>query len=163
MKAEKWAKESGLLFPPIEGNPLLDKPEIQECYVFQDASNSKCPVILHFPIVNKTFREFSKPGKGICTLKHMNLKSFYFPFILFVHNISCILGVRRMTQEDKDFGNFPIFDDPSQPFSSFKFEYTKENFDRLHQLMKYNTLANMQTIKDAISAGVQFKRNNTKQ
>ncbi|XP_046840432.1 cytosolic phospholipase A2-like isoform X1 [Xenia sp. Carnegie-2017] len=133
LKAEKWAKESGLLFPPIEGNTLLDKPEIQECYVFQDASNSKCPVILHFPIVNKTFREFSKPG------------------------------VRRVTKEEKDFGNFPIFDDPSQPYSSFKFEYTKEHFDRLHHLMKYNTLANMQTIKDAISARVQFKRNNIKE
>ncbi|XP_046839546.1 cytosolic phospholipase A2-like isoform X2 [Xenia sp. Carnegie-2017] len=131
-KAEKWAKENRLPFPPIEGNPLLDNPEIQECYVFEDVSNLNCPVILHFPIINKTFREFSQPG------------------------------VLRMTQEDKEFSNFQIFDDPDQPYSSFKFEYTKKHFDRLHQLMKYNTLANMETIKEKISARVQLNRNNTK-
>jgi phospholipase A2 len=34
-----------------------------------------------------------------------------------------ISGVPRVTEEDKEFGNFAIFDDPEDPYSSYKFEY----------------------------------------
>ena len=62
LKAERWAKGNGLPFPQIAGNTALENTDIQECYVFEDVTNSKCPIVLHFPLTNKTFREFSKPG-----------------------------------------------------------------------------------------------------
>ena len=130
LKAERWAKENGLPFPQIAGNTVLENTDIQECYVFEDVKNSKCPIVLHFPLTNKTFREFSKPG------------------------------VPRVTQEEKDFGNFDIFDDPKKPYSSFNFEYDQKSFDRLHELMRYNTLANMDTIKAKIASLVKFRQNN---
>ena len=63
LKAERWARDNGLPFPQIEGNPVLEDPEFKECYVFEDPTNPECPTILHFPLVNKTFKEFSEPGK----------------------------------------------------------------------------------------------------
>jgi phospholipase A2 len=71
-----------------------------------------------------------------------------------------ISGVPRETEEDKEFGNFAIFDDPEKPYSSFNFEYEEKQFDRLHKLMKYNTLANMNVIKEKIAFQTDFRRNN---
>jgi phospholipase A2 len=65
-----------------------------------------------------------------------------------------------VTEEDKEFGNFAIFDDPEDPYSSYKFEYEEKHFDRLHELMKYNTLANMDVIKEKIAFQTDFRRNN---
>ena len=72
LKAERWAKEHGLPFPQIDGNPVLENPDIQECYVFEDQSDPECPTILHFPLTNKTFRDFSAPGK-----KHYSVTYIY--------------------------------------------------------------------------------------
>ncbi len=62
LKAEQWAKDHGHPFPQIKGNPITEDPNIRECYVFENEDDAACPMILHFPIVNKTFREFVKPG-----------------------------------------------------------------------------------------------------
>lgn len=56
--------------------------------------------------------------------------------------LSCA-GVPRETQEEKDFADFDIFDDPDTPFSTFNFQYPNEAFKRLHDLMEFNTLNNM--------------------
>ena len=72
LKAERWAKKHGLPFPQIDGNPVLENPDIQECYVFEDQSDPECPTILHFPLTNKTFRDFSAPGK-----KHYSVTYIY--------------------------------------------------------------------------------------
>lgn len=52
-------------------------------------------------------------------------------------------GVPRETQEEKDFADFDIFDDPNTPFSTFNFQYSNEAFKRLHDLMEFNTLNNI--------------------
>jgi phospholipase A2 len=62
LQAEQWAKDHGHPFPQIKGNPITEDPNIRECYVFENKDDTACPMILHFPIVNKTFREFVKPG-----------------------------------------------------------------------------------------------------
>lgn len=46
--------------------------------------------------------------------------------------------------------DFDIFDDPESPFSTFNFQYSNEAFTRLHDLMEFNTLNNLEVIKDAI-------------
>ena len=71
-----------------------------------------------------------------------------------------VLGVPRETEEEKEFGNFAIFDDPKKPYSSFNFEYDHDHFDRLCKLMRYNTLAHLNTIKEKIASRVNFRRNN---
>ena len=65
-----------------------------------------------------------------------------------------------MTEEDKEFANFDIFDHPDNPYSTFSFKYKKITFDRLHELMKFNTLLNMDLIKEKIAHQVANRRNN---
>ena len=63
--AEEWAKRNGLLFPPIDADEQFDREGWKECYVFKDPSNPKCPIVLHFVLVNKTYRGFVQPGKKV--------------------------------------------------------------------------------------------------
>lgn len=62
-------------------------------------------------------------------------------------SFSCVFvlyaGVPRETPEEKDFADFDIFDDPNTPFSTFNFQYPNVAFKRLHDLMEFNTLNNI--------------------
>ena len=68
LKAEKWARENKYPFPNIKDNPVVKDSEvkdseIRECYVFEDENDPNCPTILHFPVVNNSFREYLSPGE----------------------------------------------------------------------------------------------------
>lgn len=52
-------------------------------------------------------------------------------------------GVLRETKEEKEIADFDIFDDPESPFSTFNFQYPNQAFKRLHDLMYFNTLNNI--------------------
>ncbi|XP_046861058.1 cytosolic phospholipase A2-like isoform X1 [Xenia sp. Carnegie-2017] len=137
LKAEKWARENKYPFPNIKDNPLVKDSEakdseIRECYVFKDENDPNCPTILHFPIVNNSFREYLSPG------------------------------VKREKDDDIKFANFDIFDDPDEPYSSFKFEYKLKTFERLHELIKYNTLVSIDLIKGKIIDIVKYRRKHRK-
>ncbi|KAH9524899.1 Cytosolic phospholipase A2 [Bulinus truncatus] len=67
-------------------------------------------------------------------------------------------GVPRTTQEERDFANFSIFDDPAKPYSTFKFTYSHLEFDRLAQLMEYNTLRNRDVIFENIAICMKRRR-----
>ena len=69
-----------------------------------------------------------------------------------------LIGVPRDTEEDKEFANFSIFDDPNTPYSTFNFKYPHLAFDRLSQLTEFNTLLSVPTIKEVISDVIQKKR-----
>jgi phospholipase A2 len=56
-------------------------------------------------------------------------------------------GVQRESSEEFNFAEFDIFDDPKAPFSTFNFTYEHENFDKLSQLMEFNTLLHIDEIK----------------
>ncbi|KAL8178157.1 UNVERIFIED_CONTAM: Cytosolic phospholipase A2 [Gekko kuhli] len=104
-----------LPFPKIDPH-VFDREGLKECYVFKPkdpASDINCPTIIHFVLANINFRKFKAPG------------------------------VPRETQEEKDFADFDIFDDPNTPFSTFNFQYSNEAFKRLHDLMEFNTLNNL--------------------
>lgn len=66
-------------------------------------------------------------------------------------------GVPRETQEEKDFADFDIFDDPNTPFSTFNFQYPNEAFKRLHDLMEFNTLNNID-VRMPVWKGLQGSR-----
>ncbi|XP_075700435.1 cytosolic phospholipase A2 zeta [Rhinoderma darwinii] len=71
----KYCKERGIPFPNIAVKEA-DEKQPKECYVFMDADNPKVPIVLHFPLVNDTFRAYKAPG------------------------------VFRETDEEQDFGDF---------------------------------------------------------
>ncbi|XP_062974519.1 cytosolic phospholipase A2 delta-like [Elgaria multicarinata webbii] len=64
-QTEKYCLEQGIPFPKI----LLseeDKENPRECYLFADDETKKAPIILHFPLVNDTFKKFEEPGVERC-------------------------------------------------------------------------------------------------
>ncbi|NXY43622.1 PA24A phospholipase, partial [Ceuthmochares aereus] len=130
--AEKWAKMNKLPFPKIDPH-VFDREGLKECYVFKpkDTSSEKdCPTIIHFVLANIDFRKYKAPD------------------------------VPRETQEEKDFADFDIFDDPNTPFSTFNFQYPNEAFKRLHDLMEFNTLNNIDVIKQAMMESIEYRKEN---
>lgn len=45
---------------------------------------------------------------------------------------------------EKDIADFDIFDDTESPYSTFNFQYSNEAYTRLHDLMEFNTLNNLE-------------------
>ncbi|XP_042855448.1 cytosolic phospholipase A2-like isoform X3 [Penaeus japonicus] len=130
--AERWAIQNKVPFPPIEKQVAqYENEEVKECYVFKHPVDHYCPVILHFPLVNNNFKKFKAPG------------------------------VPRETEEEKEFADFPIFDDPNNSFSSMNFVYEPEQFDRLTKLVEFNTLFSMDTIKKELEEIVERKKSLT--
>nr|XP_031528770.1 cytosolic phospholipase A2 zeta isoform X3 [Vicugna pacos] len=74
---EKYCLDRGISFPRIEVLPE-DLKEPRECYLFAEAEDPRSPIVLHFPLVNQTFRTHLAPG------------------------------VERQTAEEKACGNFVI-------------------------------------------------------
>ncbi|XP_048188016.1 cytosolic phospholipase A2 zeta [Perognathus longimembris pacificus] len=74
---ERYCRDRGIPFPRIELGPE-DLEEPHECYLFADADDPRSPIVLHFPLVNSTFRTYLAPG------------------------------VERQTAEEKAFGDFDI-------------------------------------------------------
>ena len=60
--AEAWARKNNRKFPPINAEEQYRKYGLKEYYVFADPTDPTCPVVLHFALVNKTFKEQSRPG-----------------------------------------------------------------------------------------------------
>ncbi|GFR57447.1 phospholipase A2 [Elysia marginata] len=125
--AEKWAKLNRLPFPPIDTS-VFEREGMKELYIFRHPTDPHCPIVFHFPLVNKTFRDFKAPG------------------------------VPRQTEEECRFANFDIFDDPNAPYSTFNFTYTHESFQRLSQLTEYNTLKHVEDIRQVMKEVVTKKR-----
>uniref|UniRef100_A0A7M4FNC6 Phospholipase A2 n=1 Tax=Crocodylus porosus TaxID=8502 RepID=A0A7M4FNC6_CROPO len=57
----QYCSEQGIPFPKIVLSEE-EKKHPKECYVFMDEENLKTPIVLHFPLVNNTFRKFKVPG-----------------------------------------------------------------------------------------------------
>ncbi|XP_052037425.1 cytosolic phospholipase A2 zeta [Apodemus sylvaticus] len=74
---EKYCRDRGIPFPRIEVGPK-DSEDPHECYLFAEAEDPCSPIVLHFPLVNRTFRTHRAPG------------------------------VERQTAEEKAFGDFVI-------------------------------------------------------
>ncbi|XP_067086818.1 cytosolic phospholipase A2 [Osmerus mordax] len=128
--AEKWARMNKLSFPKIDPK-VFDREGLKECYVFKPNKGDKnCPTVIHFVLVNINFRTFKAPG------------------------------VPRETDKDKDFADFDIFDDPETPYSTFNFQYSNQAYTQLHDLMEFNTLNNIEVIKDAIKDSIVYRKEN---
>uniref|UniRef100_A0A8C3VPA1 Phospholipase A2 n=1 Tax=Catagonus wagneri TaxID=51154 RepID=A0A8C3VPA1_9CETA len=60
-KTERYCLDRGIPFPRIDVLPE-DLKEPQECYLFAKAGDPRSPIVLHFPLVNRTFRTHLAPG-----------------------------------------------------------------------------------------------------
>uniref|UniRef100_A0A8B9QRV0 Phospholipase A2 n=1 Tax=Anas platyrhynchos TaxID=8839 RepID=A0A8B9QRV0_ANAPL len=59
--AQKYCEEREIPFPKIKLSDE-DEKKPKECYMFVDNNNPKAPIVLHFPLVNDTFRKYKAPG-----------------------------------------------------------------------------------------------------
>uniref|UniRef100_A0A8B9DWE5 Phospholipase A2 n=1 Tax=Anser cygnoides TaxID=8845 RepID=A0A8B9DWE5_ANSCY len=57
----KYCKIQKIPFPKVELSEEEEKNP-KECYVFSDPEDPKAPIVIHFPLVNDTFKEFKEPG-----------------------------------------------------------------------------------------------------
>ncbi|XP_053549837.1 cytosolic phospholipase A2 [Bombina bombina] len=126
--AEKWARMNSLPFPKIDPQ-VFDREGMKECYVFKPKNPSV---------------EINCPTIIHFVLANIKFRNFKAP------------GVHR--EPDDLFADFDIFDDPETPFSTFNFQYPHEAFDRLHDLMEFNTLNNIDLIKQAIEDSIAYRR-----
>ncbi|XP_075047854.1 cytosolic phospholipase A2 delta-like isoform X2 [Mixophyes fleayi] len=60
-RTHSYCADHKLAFPKIEVCEE-DRQNPKECHVFSDSENCDVPIILHFPLVNDTFTQFSRPG-----------------------------------------------------------------------------------------------------
>ena len=67
-------------------------------------------------------------------------------------------GIPRKTPEEKEFGDFSIFEDPEAHYSTFNFHYLPKPFDRLEKLNEFNTLLGENTIKNVMVECVRRRR-----
>ncbi|XP_056133428.1 cytosolic phospholipase A2 [Lampris incognitus] len=126
--AEKWARMNKLPFPKIDPR-VFDREGLKECYVFKPKKGERnCPTVIHFVLVNINFRKFKAPG------------------------------VPRETEKEKESADFDIFDDPETPYSTFNFQYSNQAYTQLHDLMEFNTLNNLEVIKDAIKESIVYRK-----
>ncbi|XP_018414769.1 PREDICTED: cytosolic phospholipase A2 zeta [Nanorana parkeri] len=58
---KKYCRERGIEFPSITVSEK-DEQQPKECYVFMDEDNPHSPIVIHFPLVNDTFRTYKEPG-----------------------------------------------------------------------------------------------------
>ena len=62
MLAAEWAKLNNIPFPDIDPT-VVDREGFKECYVFENPDDPNCPIVMHFILFNKEFRNFKSPGK----------------------------------------------------------------------------------------------------
>uniref|UniRef100_A0A8C0GHV7 Phospholipase A2 n=1 Tax=Chelonoidis abingdonii TaxID=106734 RepID=A0A8C0GHV7_CHEAB len=74
---QKYCEEQEIPFPQIILSEE-DEKKPKECYMFVDDENPKAPIVLHFPLVNDTFRKYKA------------------------------LGIERESEDEKSFGDFVI-------------------------------------------------------
>ncbi|KAF6352075.1 phospholipase A2 group IVD [Rhinolophus ferrumequinum] len=60
-QSELYCRSRGMPFPHVEPS-LQDQRQPRECYLFSDPTCPDAPVLLHFPLVNASFKDYSAPG-----------------------------------------------------------------------------------------------------
>ena len=61
MLAMQWARLNNVPFPDIDPT-VVDREGLKECYIFENPTDPRCPIVMHFVLVNITFRDEKFPG-----------------------------------------------------------------------------------------------------
>ncbi|XP_073668580.1 cytosolic phospholipase A2 beta-like [Paramisgurnus dabryanus] len=114
-------------FPKIDFKKVESEP-IQEVYVFEDQENPEAPIVIHFPFVNITFKQFKAPG------------------------------VKRVGETELKEGDVNVnLTGDSSPYITYKITYTPEDYDKLINLTSYNILNNKDVILKTLNQAVKRK------
>ncbi|XP_075933392.1 cytosolic phospholipase A2 zeta-like [Anarhichas minor] len=60
-KTAAYCKDHDIPFPNADFASLEKEPQ-KEFYIFEDKENPKAPIVVHFPLVNVTYKHFKRPG-----------------------------------------------------------------------------------------------------
>ncbi|XP_051833099.1 cytosolic phospholipase A2 zeta isoform X2 [Antechinus flavipes] len=93
---EKYCQDRNIPFPQIELKHK-DMLEPQEYYVFDNVEDPRVPIVLHFPLVNRTFQKYQAPGVERKTQKEKNFANFT------IKDQEYIYGIMNFTYLPKEF------------------------------------------------------------
>lgn len=69
-EASKYFAKQGIPFPTKVPDDQ-ETPHVKECYIVGDKESPETPIVIFFPLVNDTFRDYKAPGKFTVT-HHIN-------------------------------------------------------------------------------------------
>ncbi|XP_025027887.1 cytosolic phospholipase A2 epsilon [Python bivittatus] len=58
-KASRYFAKQEIPFPKID---MSGEKYLKECYVFEDSTDPKAPIVVFFPLINDTFQKYKAPG-----------------------------------------------------------------------------------------------------
>ncbi|KAM9093632.1 LOW QUALITY PROTEIN: cytosolic phospholipase A2 delta [Megaptera novaeangliae] len=167
-QTELDCRARGLPFPRVEPSPQ-DRLQPRECHLFSDPTCPDAPVLLHFPLVNASFKDHSAPvialGKGHGAGRN--------PFS--GEQLTPVSGHQEpFCQLWRPLGPapnpLPPLDSPAElpagqvdltgvtsPYSMFNMTYKEEDFDRLLQLSDYNVRNSQGTILQALRTSLRHR------
>lgn len=61
-QTQEYCANRKIPFPKIDYKKL-ESESIKEVYVFEDKDNPEAPIVIHFPMVNISFKQFKAPGE----------------------------------------------------------------------------------------------------
>ncbi|XP_056623045.1 cytosolic phospholipase A2 zeta-like [Triplophysa dalaica] len=126
-QTHKYCSDRKIPFPKIDFQKLESVP-LKEVYVFEDEENQEAPIVIHFPLVNVTFKQFKAPG------------------------------VKRLTEKELKEGAVDVeFKSDSCPYVTHKMTYSPEDFDKLVNLTSYNIINNKDVILEVLNKAVNRK------
>ncbi|XP_067310716.1 cytosolic phospholipase A2 delta [Pseudorasbora parva] len=94
---QEYCADRKIPFPKIDYKKLGSEP-IREVYVFEDKDNPDAPIVLHFPLINASFKQFKAPGvkrEGKAEMKEGDINIDFSTF--------CQFATHNLTYQPKDF------------------------------------------------------------
>lgn len=147
----RFCQEQGIPFPPITPSPEQEC-QPQECHLFAAPDQPEAPVVLHFPLVNSSFREHSAPGES----QPLALLWRGDAFVPSMPVCALSTGVRR-TPEEAAAGEVNLSPSDS-PYHYTQVTYSEEDADKLLRLTHYNVCNNREQLLDTLRQAVQRRQ-----
>ncbi|XP_073683027.1 cytosolic phospholipase A2 zeta [Garra rufa] len=127
-QTQEYCADRKIPFPKIDFKKVESEP-LKEVYVFEDKDNPKAPIVLHFPMVNVSFKQFKAPG------------------------------VKREGEKEQKEGAVDVeMNSSTSPYLTHKLTYTPEDFQRLINLTSYNIQNNKNVILNALNRTLSRKK-----
>uniref|UniRef100_A0A672R3N2 Phospholipase A2, group IVF, tandem duplicate 1 n=1 Tax=Sinocyclocheilus grahami TaxID=75366 RepID=A0A672R3N2_SINGR len=127
-QSQEYCADRNIPFPKIDFKKVESEP-LKEVYVFEDKDNPEAPIVLHFPLVNVSFKQFKAPG------------------------------VKREGEKERKEGAIDVeFNSSTSPYLTHKLTYTPEDFQRLINLTSYNIQNNKDVILNALNKALNRNR-----
>lgn len=87
-EASKYFVNQGIPFP-TEVPDDQETPNLKECYILGEKESPETPIVIFFPLVNDTFKEYKAPGKFTATHHIIRGSSLLFSLFFLLYNICC--------------------------------------------------------------------------